>query len=355
MQPVITARGDDRAVLSCVLGARKDDMPVIVPPIAERLLPDMAVPDGHLVVFTSGSTTAGRGILRTHVSWTASLDPLTEVIGLRPADRVCVLGSLRSTLALYGAVHAMHVTGEVILADEPRDAATVAHAAPAAAAALLERPPADLRLIVVAGDRVPGSLRRLADDRGVALVEYYGATELSFVAVRRNGSAPGLEAFPGVTVGVRDGVIWASSDYLAVGYAVPGNRPASGPGRWEGGWATVGDRGSWLGDRLIVEGRGDTAVTVGGHTVHLDDVEEYLRAGSGNEEIALAGLAHPTLGAVVVAVAGGDEACLQTLRDLSRTLPEPERPRRWTLVARLPRTAAGKIDRRAVAGIAQGR
>lgn len=351
---MVIARGDERTRLASVLEARQHDLPLIVPPAPDQARPDMSVPDGHLVVFTSGSTTAGRGILRTHASWSASLDPLTDAIGLQPSDRVCVLGSLRTTLALYGAIHAAHVTGEVILADEPRDAATVAHAVPAAAAALLERPPADLRLIVVAGDRVPGSLRRLAEQRGIALVEYYGATELSFVALRRDGSAPGLEAFPGVRVRIADGVIWASSDYLAVGYAGPDDRVAAGPGRWEDGWATVGDRGSWLGGRLIVEGRGDAAVTVGGHTVHLDDVEAYLRTGSGNEEIALAGVAHPSLGAVIVAVAGGDLAGLEALRDLARALPEPERPRRWTLVERLPRTAAGKVDRGAVAGIAQG-
>lgn len=352
---MVIATGDERALLACVLRARRHDLPLVVPPAADRALPGLPVPDGHLVVYTSGSTTAGRGILRTHRSWSASLDPLTDAIGLLPADRVCVLGSLRSTLSLYGAIHAMHVTGEVILADEPRASATVAHAVPAAAAALLEQPPAGLRMVVVAGDRVPGSLRCLAEDRGVALVEYYGATELSFVAMRRNGSPAGLEAFPGVSVRIVDGVIWASSEYLAVGYAGGDDPAAGGPGRWEDGWATVGDRGHWLGERLIVEGRGDAAVTVGGHTVHLDDVEAYLRAESGNEELALTGIDHPTLGAVVVAVAGGDPAGLPSLRSLARALPEPERPRRWTWVERLPRTPGGKVDRRAVSGIAQGR
>jgi acyl-coenzyme A synthetase/AMP-(fatty) acid ligase len=47
-----------------------------------------------------------------------------------------------------------------------------------AARDLLAEPPPNLRLIVVAGDRVPDDLVVQADRRGIALLEYYGATEL---------------------------------------------------------------------------------------------------------------------------------------------------------------------------------
>ena len=350
-QPVI-AQGEQRDVLAAVLEARRASRPLIVPPTASSELPAVEVPDGHMVAFTSGSTGTQRGILRTHASWTGSLDPLTELMGLQPSDRVCVLGSVRATMGLYGAVHAMHVLGEVILADEPSAEATVAHAAPVAAAQLLQCPPAGLRLIVVAGDRVPPSLRALAERRGVEMLEYYGATELSFVAFR--GAAdprtqPGLAPFPGVEVRISDGLIWARSEYLAVGYL--GDQ--DGPGCWVDGWATVGDRGSWIGDRLAVEGRGEEAVAVGGHTVHLADVEAYLRDRADGVDLAVTAQPHEVLGSVPVGVIAGTAGDLQAVRLIARDLPPPSRPRRWILVARLPRTAAGKVDREALRRLVQ--
>ncbi len=362
MHPVL-AVGDERAALAAVLRARSRNLPLIVPPEGIAEAPGLTVARGQMVAFTSGSTGTQRGILRTHASWTASLDPLTGLLDLQAGDRICVRGSVRATMGLYGAVHAMHALGEVILADEPCERATIAHAVPMAARDLLAEPPPNLRLIVVAGDRVPADLVVQADRRGIALLEYYGATELSFVAYRRSDvDAPGLAAFPGVQLRIEDGVIWARSDYLAQGYV----GSAGGPGRWQDGWATVGDRG-WLHhdqlhqDRLMIEGRGDEAITVGGHSVHLADVEDALLqrlADPGGPdadrvELAVLGQEHVDLGQVPVAVIAGGPALVQRAREAARALPAPARPRRWIAVGKLPRTPAGKVDRAALLRLVQ--
>jgi len=350
-EPII-AGGTEREVLNAVLQARSLGRGLIVPPTGAVDLPTMDVPAGHLVAFTSGSTGTSRGILRTHHSWTASLDPLTELMSLGPDDRVCVLGSVRATMSLYGAVHAMHVLGEVVLADEPRADATVAHAVPTAARELLIDPPHRLRLIVVAGDRVPAQLCELAAQRGVCLLEYYGATELSFVAYRRMDDVhlePGLMPFPGVQVRIEDGVVWARSPYLALGYL----GTSDGPGRWVDGWASVQDRGAWLGDRLMIEGRGEAAITVGGHTVHLADVEAFFCDRMDGVDLAITERVHVDLGAIPIGVLAGTERDAQRARELARTLPAPSRPRRWLVIEHLPRTPAGKVDRRALRRLVQ--
>lgn len=355
MDRAVIASGDERTILNRVLQARQQGRALIIPPANVAEPRAIEVPEGHMVAFTSGSTGTRRGILRTHESWSASLDPLTAVMGLQPTDRVCVLGSLHATMALYGAIHAMDVTGEVILVDEPRAGATVAHAVPAAARELLANPPAALRLVVVAGDRVQSSLRDLAKDRGIELLEYYGATELSFVAYgSRATELESLEAFPGVEIAIGDGEIWARSPYLAEGYV----GTQDGPGRWREGWATVGDRGSLVNGRLIVDGRGDAAAVVGGHTVHLDDVEDYLR-GRCREllpdafDLAVTSVPHDGLGSVLVGVVVGDHLDYEALRRIARDLPGPARPRRWIMVQQLPRTDAGKLDRGALRLLAQ--
>ena len=105
------------------------------------------------------------------------------------------------------------------------------------------------------------------------MVDYYGAAELSFVAMRAAGR---LDAFPGVEIELRDDVIWARSPWLCDGYA-PGQ---SGPLRRDAdGWATVGDRGRFEPDTgLVVLGRGADTVTTAGTTVRCADVSGASRS-----------------------------------------------------------------------------
>jgi acyl-CoA synthetase (AMP-forming)/AMP-acid ligase II len=127
----------------------------------------------------------------------------------------------------------------------------------------------------------------------------------------------------------------------------------SGPlRRDESGFATVGDRG-WLVDaqqkapgRLVVHGRPDS-VTTGGATVLLAEVEEALRAAGLRGQVAVIGLPHPRLGQVVAAVLT-DATDREPARAAATDLVAG-RPRRWFVRAVLPTTAAGKVDRSALA------
>ncbi len=345
MNAVRVAAGGNRQILDAVLDGLADGSAFAVAP--PGLTPTVTeLEAGELLVFTSGST--GRGIRRTHRSWLASLEPLTDVIVGTPEDRIWIPGPLHSTLYLYGAIHAIHLTGQVILDDEPSDNATIVHAVPARALQILDHPPPRLRTIVVAGDHVPATLRSRAVDLGIAVVEYYGATELSFVAWCRDDS--GLRPFPGVEIEIRDGSIWARSPYLATGYLNPPGVP-SGPARWRDGWATVGDQGELIDGQLVVRGRGDQAITVGGHTIVVEDVEKHLRVALGVEDVAVTSIDHVGLGAVIVAVTSCD-IDEHARREAAQQLVEPARPRRWVRVDALPRTRSGKLDRQALREIA---
>jgi acyl-coenzyme A synthetase/AMP-(fatty) acid ligase len=354
----MTARiacGSDRAILSDVLSSLADGAPCIVPPptgilgvaeISEQLK------QHEIVLYTSGSTGPSRGILRSHESWTASFAPLAELMGLTSNDSVWIPGPLTSTLFLYGAIHTDAVGAELLLSDMSGSTATIAHTVPAIAIEILENI-ADfprLRLLVVAGDRLPPQVRDLAHGTGVEILEYYGAAELSFVASRTNPEEE-LRAFPGVEIAIQDSVIWVRSPYLADRYVFAGGDEAPGPALWRDSWASVGDLGSMENGNLIVQGRGDSAVTVGGHTVVTDDVEHAVRKSLCTAEVAVTGVEHPRFGEILVAVVVGnfDDA---TLRMAADALPGPARPRRWIRVEALPRTESGKVDRGAVRRLA---
>ena len=309
------------------------------------------VPPGHLVLLTSGSGGQARAVLRTVESWRASLDPLTRLTGLTAADRVWLPGPLWSSLFLYAAFHAGSLGAELVFRDDDPGGATALHCVPTMIQGLVDRrlrgDLADVRLLVVAGDRLDGELRRRATDQGWQVVEYYGATELSFVGWRPDDEP--FRPFPGVEVRVVGGEIWARSPYLAVGYL----DDARGPLRRDGEWATVGDLGEDAEEGFVVHGRGEQAVNVGGHTVVVGDVEEALRRVDGVRDVAVVGLPHPRLGQQLVAVVVG-EVPEERLRAAAADLPAPSRPRRFARADALPRTEAGKLRRRELLSLVQG-
>lgn len=354
------------AVLDALDEARDgapDDPPAVLvvdhrtPPTRQQALASLTAPSGTwLVAFTSGSTSAPRAVCRTRASWQASAPVLARLTGTGAATRVLVPGPLSSTLFLHAAWHARAVGAQPVLA--PLESARgwdVVHLVPHQLSRLLTaRDDLAGRTAVVAGAALPSSTARQAADRGLRLVAYYGAAELSFVAL----GDPALRPFPGAQVEVRDGEIWVRSPYLALGYARPAGRPdaasPAGPLRLdENGWATVGDRGEVGADgTLVVHGRGTTAVQTGGATVHVADVEHALRRHPGVTDVVVAGVPHAELGQVVAAVVESSTATVAQMRAWARaTLAPAARPRRWLVQAHLPRTGAGKPDRDRAVGL----
>jgi len=286
--------------------------------------------------------------VRTTDSWTSSFRAVERLTGLNSASRVWVPGPLTATMNLFAAVHA-RVLGASVVSDVGE--ATHAHLTPTALVGLLDRPDALTALdgvhVVLAGERLATDLHDRAVGRGAQVHHYYGAAELSFVAWGAHGED--LRPFPGVEAEVRDGEIWVRSAYLCLGYDGP-------PGplrRDEEGFGTVGDRGRWSGDgRLLVLGRAD-AVTVGGATVRVADVEPVLAAVS-TGAVVVVGVPHRTLGSVLAAALTSPtdlEACREVAR---RDLHGAHRPRLWFHVDELPRTPHGKVDRSAVVSLLSG-
>jgi long-chain acyl-CoA synthetase len=315
---------------------------------AEPVAGDETTP--WLATCTSGSTGAPRVVLRTRASWTASHAAFTALTTAGPGTTVLVPGPLSGSLYLYGAVHALVEAGTLLL--EPVGTMLpwdVAHLVPAQLATLLAT---DLdvagRTAVVSGAAVPDRVAAAAAARGLEVLAYYGAAELSFVAMGHAGTP--LLPFPWVEVVVREGVVWVRSPYLGLRYL-----GASG-GAWRtdpDGWASVGDHGTAdPSGGLVVQGRGDTAVTTGGATVLVEEVEDVLRRLPGVADVAVVGMPHPALGEVVTAVVvpqpgAGVEAWRAAA---AAALAPAARPRRWYLVAELPSTA-GKPAR---AGVRDG-
>ena len=309
------------------------------------------VGDGDMVLFSSGSTGRPRGIVRTVESWQVSVASFSDITGITAQDTVWLPGPLWSSLFLYGAFHAGAVGAQVAFRDDDPASATALHCVPSQLPGLLHRAEAGglplVRRVVVAGDHCAATLRQRCEAVGWHVVEYYGAAELSLVAWRDRRGPFG--AFPGVETELRQQVLWARSPYLASGYL---SARADGPLRRDPqGWATVQDLARVVPGGLEILGRGTSAVTSGGHTVGVEEVERLLRELPGVDEVAVLGVPHPRLGQVLTAVVVGS-ALDGALRAAVAGIPAPSRPRRWLHADALPRTSGGKLQRDALPDLA---
>lgn len=310
--------------------------------------------------FSSGSTGRPRAVVRSRASWTASYPHLNDLTGIGPDDVVLVPGPLLSSLYSFAALHALAAGATAVVPgrwpggslDALLDEATVVHLVPHRLPDVLDRP-GSLRTAVVGGAALDPDVRAVAARAGVRVVAYYGATELSFVAVDADGG--GLRPFPGVEIDVRRveglaegrlGEVWVRSPWLAEGYL----GGVAGPLRRDGaGWVSVGDVAEPYreGEVLRVRGRGGGAIQTGGATVVPEDVEEVLRKVPGVGDIVVVGSPHPSLGAVVTAIIEAAPPPPRALLEATARgrLDAAQRPRRWYAVPNLPRTGTGKPAR----------
>jgi long-chain acyl-CoA synthetase len=163
--------------------------------------------DVFYVGFTSGSSGVPKAFARTHASWWHSFTGLDEFVSLGDGT-VVVPGPLSSSHFLFGALHGLHAGALVELLpssgssvarimerlgqDEPVAAMYVVPTMLQQLTQTLIRPPTSQpQIIFCAGARLDQSTR---DAVAVSLprsriVEYYGASELSFVAIRIDGDA----------------------------------------------------------------------------------------------------------------------------------------------------------------------
>jgi long-chain acyl-CoA synthetase len=358
----------------------RDDGGVTAPP---------PTPDSPFYVgFTSGSSGRPKAFVRSHRSWWESFERFSEVCPIDADGTVLVPGPLSSSHFLFGALHALHVGATVQLVTSveyspghvarqlatsppPNGIYVVPTMLAQQAAETGARSP---EFIFCAGARLERSVRERAARRfpDSRLVEYYGASELSFVAIQvdGDGTPPGSvgRVFPGVEVSIRDdqdqsvaagepGIIWARSDLVFTGYR--GQAPAGGARTLPEGWLTVGDRGVLdTGGYLSVLGRGSALIITGGANVQPEEVEEVVAAAAGVAGCAVVGIPDATWGQIVCAVitSAGPQAPSrgELRRHVAKHLARYKRPRRYVLIeGPVPLGPSGKVDRGAVLGLIQ--
>ncbi|MFT4127926.1 MAG: acetate--CoA ligase [Gordonia sp. (in: high G+C Gram-positive bacteria)] len=132
----------------------------------------------------------------------------------------------------------------------------------------------------------------------------------------------------------------------------------------EQGWYFAGDGARYDTDHALwVLGRVDDVMNVSGHRISTAEVESALVGHSGVAEAAVIGAADPTTGQGIVAfvilregVENTGDALIAELREQVAVEISPiAKPREINVVPELPKTRSGKIMRRLLKDVAEGR
>ncbi len=336
----------------------------------ERPAPSLAAcpPDTALIISTSGSEGTPRAVLLGAAQLDAAAAAANACLGLRAGDLWlnCLplyhVGgqSILWRCARAGAGVLLHAGFVAEAVGRDLDDRPVTHLSlvPAMLARLLDlgiAPPASLRAVLIGGAALSGALHDRASAAGWPLHVSYGMSETAAqVATFRPGDGDWHEgmvgrAMPGHDLRIGDdGRIRIRGPQVMTGYL-------DGGGCDPDGWLTTGDLGR-IDDagRLTVLGRADDMLVSAGRNVHPQEIESCLAACPGVDDIAVTGLPDPVWGDLVVALFVGsiDDAAL--IAHARRHLPSAAVPRRVRRLERLPRNAAGKLERAALRQLADG-
>lgn len=294
-------------------------------------------PGDALVIATSGSTGTPKGVVLTHAAVRASAEATSQRLGTGADDTWLACLPLSHVGGLSVVTRALH-TGADLRVHDGFDADAVQRAArdgvtavSLVATALTRVDPALFRVIVLGGSRAPATIPTNAHTT-------YGMTE--------TGSGIVYDGRPldGVEVRIDDeGLISVRGPMLLRAY-----RDGADP-RSSDGWLPTGDAGRWLPDgRLHVDGRVGDLIITGGENVWPDAVEAAIATHPRVREVAVAGVADVEWGQRVTAwvVPEGEPPSLGELREcVAQVLPRFCAPKVVHIVAHLPRTSLGKVQR----------
>lgn len=334
-----------------------------------------------LLGFTSGSSGQPKGFIRPHRTWTESFRHSAREYAITSDDCVFAPGPLSHGLSLYAVVEALRCGATAAIQSHFDRAAAVATIqnydvtvlvlVPTILDVILEAAAesvlADVKRIITAGAKLSPSLRRRAARvfPNAEIIEYYGASELSFVTVAKGSEACPPDSvgrpFSGVEIQIRNergqtvraphvGTVWVKSDMLSTGYV----GPTDGSGmRQDGAWATVGDFGHLDSEGyLFLDGREGSAITSAGYTVYPSAIESVLLDHPNVTDAVVLGVPHARWGEVIAAAVTMNEkdaAGSVGLTEYCLTRLEPYAcPRAWKLVDHLERTSSGKVNRAAL-------
>jgi O-succinylbenzoic acid--CoA ligase len=370
------------ALAASVPGLRATPAPKIgtLPSHHDRWPEEAASKDATLaVLFTSGTSGRSKGALLSRGNFDASADAAADRLGPAVAGRwlACMplfhvggLSIVMRSVRFGGPIRLMSrfEAGMVSAALDAGDIAGVS-LVPTMLSRLLAfragKPvPKGLEVLLLGGAAAAPELVSRAREAGYPVCLTYGLTEATSQVATAGPPRPGSATVPPMRPlhGTRVRIVTDDGDAPA---GVPGEIVVRGPTVMQGylhdpaataralrgGWLFTGDVG-FLDQEggLHVLDRRDDLVVSGGENVYPAEVEAILLEHASVAEAGVTGVPDPDLGsrvvAWIVAEAGAAPEAATLLAFCRERLAGYKCPREFRFVEALPRTAAGKLQRR---------
>ncbi|MFD8339112.1 amino acid adenylation domain-containing protein [Streptomyces solisilvae] len=350
--------------------------------------PDTALP--AYVLFTSGSTGLPKGVEVPHRAVVNTIEAMEDQLGLGPDDRTLAISVLDFDLATWDIFTPLSLGGQVVAVaqEHRRDAHHWARLMRTHRVTLVQCVPAlldllmaageneglgdSLRMVLLGGDWIgldqPARLRTLVPEcRFVALG---GMTEAAVHSTVFEVDEPD-PAWKSVPYGVplrnmrarvvdargRDcpdlvpGELWIGGRGVATGYRSDPERTAERFVEYDGErWYRSGDLARYRPDGILeFLGRADHQVKIGGHRIELGEVESALEDDPTVQHAVATVLTTPVRRLAAAVSARGKAPHPDAIRSrLAERLPTYMVPERILVLADLPLTTNGKLDRAAV-------
>lgn len=331
-----------------------------------------------LINFTSGTTSLPKAFIRSRHSWRRSFENGETIFQLADAPSTLFPGPLSNGIGLYCLNETLYAGGCFYSLGKWQPAAALALIAEQQIQRLVVVPTMIAGFARAAGAQILHGLRNLLSAGAklelnhyrqaralfpaALMQEYYGASELGFVAVSTlsddnisESLASVGQAFPGTKIAILDddgapvavnqpGRIFIRSEQIIDRYLWGDDGSAFKKTSWG---ATVADIG-YLDEqqRLHIIGRRGNMIVSGGNNIYLSEIETTIKSIPGIIEAVVIAINDNYLGKKIVAIIEAEFSIAATIPDICREhLAKYKLPRHYYHISRWPLTPGGKIKR----------